>query len=105
MVAELEQYIRFIVAAVGVTSVYALTNRFIVGRNFEAPAWLAEINSACFGIYVFQQFIFQILYYKTTLSSLVGPYWLPWIGFFVALLGSYMLTKIIRSSKLGRAIL
>lgn len=105
VVAELEQYIRFIVAAVGVTSVYALTNRFIVGRNFEAPAWLVEINSACFGIYVFQQFILQILYYKTTLPSLVGPYWLPWIGFFVALLGSYMLTKIIRSSKLGRTVL
>ena len=103
--AEINLYVRFAIAAIGVMFVYALTNKFVARNHFKAPSWLNEINGECFGIYVFQQFILQILYYKTSLSMDVGPYWLPWIGLATALVGSYILSKFVRLFKFGRAIL
>lgn len=104
-VIEVKLYVRFLTAIAGSIFIYIITNYFVEGRGISIPVWLQDFNQYCFGVYVFQQFILQIIYYKTTLPGCVGPYWLPWIGFIVALVGSYMLTKIIRTSKLGRAIL
>ena len=61
--------------------------------------------ACCFGIFIFQQFILQLLYYKTQLPTLVGPYWLPWVGFFVAALLSYLLTEILLKTKSGKYLI
>jgi peptidoglycan/LPS O-acetylase OafA/YrhL len=92
-------------AVSGVAFVYGLVNYLIEGKKLTIPQWVVELNGLCFGIYLFQQFILQILYYKTTLSSLIGPYWLPWIGLIVTLILSYLLTKLSLKTKIGRKLM
>ena len=104
-IVEICKYIRFVTAFAGIAFVYATTNFFIIHKGKNIPLWLQDFNEQCFGVYVFQQFVLQILYYKTSLPSIIGPYWLPWIGLVIALSSSYLLSKLVRSFKLGRAIL
>ena len=64
-----------------------------------------QLSSYCFGIYVFQQFILQILYYKTQLPVLVGPFWLPWIGFVITIIVSIFLSILMYKTKYGKRLL
>lgn len=99
------KYVRVVYALCGVIFIYELVNFLLHVKNWEVPKWLQELNKTCFGIYLFQQFILQFLYYKSSLPSLVGPYWLPWIGLVVALLVSYALTKISLKTSIGRQLM
>lgn len=100
-----KNYLRLLCAVSGVAFVYSLVNYLIEGKKIVIPRWLVELNGLCFGIYLFQQFILQILYYKTTLPSLVGPYWLPWVGLVITLILSYLLTKLSLKTKIGRQLM
>ena len=66
---------------------------------------LVKIGSYCFGVYIFQQFILKGVYFHTSVPELVGPYWLPWVGAFFALLLSFFFTYLIRLTRVGRAML
>ena len=100
-----KSYLRLLCAASGVAFVYSIVNYLIEGKGLAIPRWLVELNGLCFGIYLFQQFILQILYYKTSLPSLVGPYWLPWVGLIVTLCISWLLTKLSLKTKIGRSLM
>ena len=100
-----KKYLQLLCAASGVAFVYGMVNYLIEGKCLTIPRWLVELNGLCFGIYLFQQFILQILYYKTNLPSLVGPYWLPWVGLVVTLILSYLLTKLSLKTKVGRQLM
>lgn len=73
--------------------------------TYVVPRWLTYTNTLCFGVYIFQQFILQLLYYHTELPTLVGPYWLPWIGFAIAVVGSVLLSALALKTWLGKKIL
>lgn len=64
-----------------------------------------SIGKYCFGVYIFQQFVLQILYYKTSVPVLLGPIALPWVGFITALLLSFVLSFAVRQTKIGRSFL
>lgn len=81
-----------------ITAIY-ITNKTTIKE------WYVNIGSLCMGVYIFQQFILQAIYYYSPLPSLVSDLALPLIGFIVALLFSLVLTYLIRLSKLGKMIL
>lgn len=64
-----------------------------------------KVGACCFGIYLFQQFILLLLYYHTNFPSFVGPYLLPWCGFAIAITFSWILTDLLRRTRLGKALL
>lgn len=64
-----------------------------------------KIAACCFGIYLFQQFVLQLLYYKTDFPLWVGPYWLPWCGFVLATVISYLLSNMLLKTKIGRTLI
>ena len=64
-----------------------------------------ELASCCFGIYLLQQFILQLLYYKTGFAAAVGPYWLPWLGFMIAFPLSYLLAHLLLKTKTGKFLI
>lgn len=64
-----------------------------------------KIAVCCFGIYLFQQFVLQFLYYKTDFPLWVGPFWLPWCGFVMALFVSYILSVLLLKTKIGRLLI
>ena len=68
----------------GMIVVYGLANRWI-RSDMEFPRWVVGLNSMCFGIYIVQQFILKILYYKTSLPAWAGNIWLPVLGCVVTL--------------------
>lgn len=99
------KYIRVVYALAGVFFIYVLVNTRLNIKNITLPNWIKELNTTCFGIYLFQQFVLQILYYKTSLPTIVGPYWLPWIGLILTLIISYILTKLTLKTKIGRELI
>lgn len=98
----IQKYIVGIYAICGIAFTYLLINYILEIKRIKVSNIIISLNRSCFGIYLFQQFILQILYYKTNLPDFVGAYWLPWIGFAVALLSSYLLTRLLLMSKTGR---
>lgn len=64
-----------------------------------------KIAACCFGIYLFQQFVLQMLYYKTDFPLWVGPYWLPWCGTVIALVVSYLFSYFLLKTKTGKFLI
>ncbi|MDL2251218.1 acyltransferase [Odoribacter sp. OttesenSCG-928-J03] len=91
-------------AVLGCLTAYLLTNICLEKIKTISPT-LIWFNQICFGVYLFQQFILQILYYKTSLPSVVGPYYLPWIGLLITLVLSILLSQIMRFTKVGRFLI
>ena len=69
------------------------------------PHRVIKMGSYCFGVYIFQQFILQIVYYHTSLPLYLGNELLPWIGFMGTLVLSLILSYIVRSTRIGRNLI
>lgn len=79
------------------------TALFCSNRNISHIC--STFATCSFGVYLFQQFILQFLYYKTDFPVQVGPYLLPWISFLVTLVLSFMLSICLRKTRIGRCII
>lgn len=90
-------------ATMGVFTFY-LWSLYIIKRH-DTPSRFLQFNRACFGIYLFQQFILMILYYKTSLPQLLGSYWLPWVGLFITLTTSTLLSKLLLRTSVGNFLI
>ena len=105
MIARLGVRVLRVVAALGgVIFSYSFANLYIK-KHETAPILFTKMNSYCFGIYIFQQFIIQILYFKTSLFQMVGSYYAPWITLVITLFFSYLLTYLLRLFKYGRLLI
>lgn len=91
----------------GCISMYLITNKILARAKNDNKIiqLILYFNPYCFGIYLFQQFILQYLYYHTTLPNSISPYWLPWISFIITIISSYILTKITLKFKIGKLLI
>lgn len=105
MIIELSTYAKLIYSALGVFFTYIFVNYLLKKTDVGVPNWMSHFNKMCFGMYLFQQFILQVLYYKTSLPVLVGSYWLPWVGLSVTLIISYILTMLSLKTKIGQLLM
>lgn len=83
---------------------FYLTSVWIVFK-IKLPLWYVKMGAMCFGVYVFQQFILQIIYYNSPLVTVVNAYALPWVAFAITLFVSIVLTWVVRLTSFGRRIL
>ena len=74
-------------------------------RKSEFPDSVIRFGGLCFGIYLIQEFLLRSLYYYTRLPQKVGFILLPWIGFFIALVGSVVLSFLFHQTKVGRFLI
>lgn len=86
------------------TMAFYLTAVYLVTK-IRLPQWYISVGAMCFGVYIFQQFILQLLYYHTSMPLVVDPLLLPWGAFAFTLMSSILLTWIIRKTEFGRKIL
>ena len=102
----LNHSMQMIYSSLGVIAFY-YTAMLIAGivSPVGKDSMLVKIGNYCFGVYIFQQFVLKGLYFKTDIPGIVGPYILPWLGFVIALVVSFLLIYFIRLSKVGRALL
>lgn len=98
-VKVLNKYWVFLYSFSGTMFFFLLAFRLMQNRT-SVPSYVLFLSSVSFGIYLFHQIIIEVLYYKTSLPVLVGPYWLPWIGFLISLAGSVLLVLLVRKMKI-----
>lgn len=96
------KYAKIVYCLVGIFWIYLLVNYLLNKEYIKVTPWIIKLSALCFGIYLFQQFILQWLYYKTSIPSIVGPYYLPWMGLIITVIGSCLLTKLCRMTRIGR---
>ncbi len=76
-----------------------------ITTKYSLNKHIISYGKLCLGVYIFQQFVLQFLYYRTNLPIVVGPYVLPWVGFGIALLVSTFMTYLVRLSLIGKRLL
>lgn len=65
---------------------YSISNQGRVINWLKEKPRFITLSGYCYGVYIYQQFILKILYYKTTLPLTINEYILPWIGFYITLI-------------------
>lgn len=99
----IKNILKAVLAVVGIYAFY--TTGVIWCRKHQVKEWAMKIGVCGYGVYVFHQFVLVWLYEYTQLPQILGTYWLPWIGFFVATVLSLALTLLIHKTRIGRKIL
>lgn len=100
---SLDKVCRIFYSTLGLFALYCTSLFFI--ECHQIPNWLAKISKYCFGVYLFQQFILQLLYYNTSIPVDLGPYVLPWFGFVVTIILSLFLSWITSKTRVGRFLI
>lgn len=100
VVFSVQHALRLVYASVGIVMTLSWVSCYL--KRHAVTQWMEQVGALSFGVYLFQQFILKGLYDHTTLPSFLGCYWLPWVGFVVALLGSLLMAYLIRVTNFGR---
>lgn len=100
---ELNSYLKSVLAVVGITAFYMTATLYCSSHSIGSFA--IKIGSCGYGVYIFHQFILVHLYRQTELPEVLGTYWLPWMAMLIAIIGSILLTVLLRMTKLGRKYL
>ncbi len=85
--------VRTIYATLGLFSLYMMSQ--YVATRVRNPCCVIMIGTLGMGIYLIHQFVIMIIYYKTSLPSLLDG-WLPWASFIITLVSSVVLTYILK---------
>lgn len=95
-----------IYSGIGLFALYFAVNYFLKRfPDWKYPIWLTYLNSLCFGIYIYQQFVLKFIYYSTPLPLLTGTYALPWVGCVVTIIASIILAGLTNKMKLGKYLI
>lgn len=94
---------RVLYALIGCLALF-VTSKYVTAC-YKLPQWVVKLGTYCFGVYLFQQFILMFLYYHTNLPLVVGYLWLPWVGFIITIVGSLLLSWLLRSTTIGKKLI
>ena len=97
--------LRIISALSAIYILYGLANETKVIAYLERRPVLITLSGYCYGVYIYQQFILQVLYYKTSLPFIINEYWLPWLATLITLVISLLLCHITLKFRFGRFLI
>lgn len=108
-----ERMTRFIVSncmnVITVTSaiflLYGIANKSKVIEFIQHKPILVTLSGYCYGVYIYQEFILRLLYYKTSLPLHIDEYLLPWLAASITLMISLLLCHITLRFKFGRFLI
>lgn len=103
IVKETCTYIRVLSGIVGVW-VYWRASLYITNRHV-IPFWIQSISRYSFSIYLYQQFILQVLFYHSSIPQKVGTIPLPWLSFAITILLSWFFAFLTSKTKVGKYLL
>ena len=86
-------------------TIYTTANKPCVIRYLTDRPQLITISGYCYGVYIYQQFILKLLYYRTPMLMLVNKWLLPWIAFVIALVVSLLLCHLTLRTRWGRYLI
>lgn len=85
--------------------IYGFSNSVKIVHFLENKHSLIILSGYYYGVYIYQQFILRILYYKTSFSLYINNYCLPWIAFAITLCLSLILCHVTLKCKLVRFLI
>lgn len=103
VIAIAQQVLKLVYAFVGIVMMLSLVGCYL--KRHVVPKLMEQIGALSFGVYLFQQFILKGLYDHTILPTLLGCYWLPWVGFIIAMVGSIIISLLFIKTKTGRFLI
>ena len=103
IVFSINKVIKAILASVGIIAIYFTATQYT--NNHRLNSWVVKIGDYGYGVYIFHQFILCYIFYHTTIPSVVGSIWLPWVAFVIATITSVALTYVLRSTRFGRKLI
>ena len=92
---------RIVYSIVGVALFYSIAYNVAQAKKYN----MAPVANLCFGVYLFQEIILQLLYYKMNISEYVSPYISPWIACVITLTLSLALVNIMRKSRILKSMI
>ena len=98
-------FVNIIISVTGVYMLYRIANIPSIQQKIDGNKLLIKLSGYCYGVYIFQQFILKILYYKTDMALCVSPYALPWIATVVTIALSLIFTGLLLRTKAGRFLI
>jgi len=105
IVISLSKLMQIIYASVGLLMLLAWVGYAEGKRKKSLSQWIIRFGNLCMGVYLLQQFILKGLYNHTALPEILGCYWLPWVGFVIALIGSVCISHLLVKTKAGRFLI
>lgn len=85
--------------------IYSFANAESVLSFLSDKPFLITLSGYCYGVYIYQQFILNIIYYQTQLPFVVNAYWLPWIATVATIVLSLLLCHFTLKTKIGRFLI
>lgn len=104
-IASSSTLMRLIYSSVGLAMLFIIIGNKEKDRTTPLPQWIIKVGNLCFGVYLLQQFILIGLFKYTKLPDVLGCYWLPWMGFVVALIGSVLIAQLLVKTKPGKFLI
>lgn len=102
---SLSKLMQIIYASVGLWMLLVWVGYAEKRLNKSLPLWIVRLGNLCFGVYLLQQFMLKGLYDHTALPEILGCYWLPWVGFVIALAGSLVIAGLLVKTKIGKFLI
>lgn len=96
---------KILYSSVGIAMLFTMVGVMEQRRTKPLDDCFIELGGLCMGVYLFQQFILKALYNCSEFVFLFGTYWLPWVGFVIALLGSLLFSWLFHKTKIGRFLI
>lgn len=100
-----QHLLRIIFSFAGVMMIFLFSNWLIYSKKISLSLSWINLSTYCFGVYLFQQFILQWLYYHTSLSYVLSPPAIPFIGFILTLTISIVLAHLSLKTKIGKLLI
>ncbi len=101
----LRRLLTLIYSTLGVITVLLLSFYLIDKRHLKLHKYWINFSTYTFGIYIFQQFILQWMYYHTNFTSWFPENSIPLLAFAITMLLSWLFTLTLRSTKIGRLLI
>lgn len=101
----LSGFVNIIASVTGVYILYSVANIHSIQNKIDGNKLLIRLSGYCYGVYIFQQFILIILYYKTDMALCINPYILPWLATVVTIVLSLVFTDLALRTKVGRFLI
>lgn len=96
---------RLLICCSGIMALYLTVIRIVSKTSYKPSSFTLKASGLCYGVYVYHQFILQIINRYVPLSDYVGYYMLPWVGLAITLLFSVLLTHFTLKTKVGRLLI
>lgn len=89
----------------GIFAMYGTVSLFTSSGLYELKPLVKKADRVSFGIYIYHQFLLVALYHYTPMVSYINVWVLPWMGFLISYIVSWLITALTLKTRIGRFLI